>query len=126
MRRHILLFCIISFAIKYGYATSHYQNRKQLQYRDSRRRQPSPTGTTNNQNRVQMKYKDIRRREQQSSCSAPEKGCGYGLWDISSCSCKCIPSYCFDDLYQQCATVSFGSVLCTSCVNIYIILILSH
>ena len=66
MRRHILLFCIISFAIRYGYATTHYQNRKQLRYRDSRRRQ-------------------------QSSCSAPEKGCGYGLWNESSCSCKCIP-----------------------------------
>ena len=96
MRRHLLLFCIISFAIRYGYATTHYQNRKQLQHRDSRR------------------------REQQSSCSAPEKGCGYGLFDISSCSCKCIPSYCFDDLYQQCATVrSFGLVLCISCVNIH-------
>ena len=30
-------------------------------------------------------------RREQSLCSPPSSGCGYGLWNINSCECNCIP-----------------------------------
>lgn len=44
-------------------------------------------------------------RRGQDTCSPPPGGCGAGLWSETSCECKCIPTYCYDAIFQSCATV---------------------
>ena len=46
------------------------------------------------------------RRLQQATCSPPSGGCGNGIWSFNSCECMCISPYCFDEMFQSCATVS--------------------
>mmetsp|Transcript_5581 Transcript_5581/g.12387 ORF Transcript_5581/g.12387 Transcript_5581/m.12387 type:complete len:746 (+) Transcript_5581:143-2380(+) len=46
-------------------------------------------------------------RRGQDTCSPPPGGCGAGLWSETSCECKCIPTYCYDAIFQSCAT--FGN-----------------
>lgn len=41
------------------------------------------------------------------SCSDPEEGCGYGIWNVWTCQCDCAPGFCLSanqKCYDGCTT----------------------